>query len=314
MGGASCSPPTSPRPRSPCRACATSSTPARPGSRATAAGSRCSACRSSRSRRRRPTSGPAAAAGSAPGICIRLYAEDDFAERPEFTEPEILRTNLASVILQMTAIGLGDVARVPVRRAARLGVDPRRLRCCSRSSARSSRRSSGPRRSRRSGASSPGSVDPRLGRMVLEAERHGCVREVLVIASALSIQDPRERPAGAPRAGQRVAQPLRRRRAPTCCRSSRCGTTCASSSASCRQPVPPDVPDEFLNYLRVREWLDLFSQLRAGRRRAQHPARRPTTAHPDHVHQRCARRPALAHRDARPARAASSEGARGRAS
>ena len=80
--GGSCSPPTWPRRRSPCPASATSSTPARPASPATTGGPRCSACRSSRSPRRRPTSGPAAAAGSAPGICIRLYAEDDFAARP----------------------------------------------------------------------------------------------------------------------------------------------------------------------------------------------------------------------------------------
>ena len=134
----------------------------------------------------------------APGICIRLYAEDDFEARPEFTDPEILRTNLASVILQMTAIGLGDVARFPFveppdRHAIRDGyglldelgalqapVDgvkdgPRKLTKIGRSLARLP-------------------VDPRLGRMVLEADRLGCVREVLVIASALSIQDPRERP------------------------------------------------------------------------------------------------------------------------
>ena len=63
----------------------------------------------------------------APGICIRLYGEDDFAARPEFTEPEILRTNLASVILQMTAIGLGDVAAFPFVEPPDSAADPRRL-------------------------------------------------------------------------------------------------------------------------------------------------------------------------------------------
>ena len=63
----------------------------------------------------------------APGTCIRMYTEEDYLARPEFTEPEILRTNLASVILQMTALGLGDVCVVPVPRATRCRIDPRRL-------------------------------------------------------------------------------------------------------------------------------------------------------------------------------------------
>ena len=112
-GGASCSARTSPRRRSPCPACATWSTPASPASPATAGASRSSGCRSSRSRRPRPTSAPGAAAASRPASASASIAEEDFIARPEFTEPEILRTNLASVILQMTAIGLGDVAAFP---------------------------------------------------------------------------------------------------------------------------------------------------------------------------------------------------------
>ena len=71
------------------------------------------------------------------GIAIRLYAEEDFEARPEFTEPEILRTNLASVILQMTSLGLGDVGAVPVRRPARPAQRHAPASSCSRSSARS---------------------------------------------------------------------------------------------------------------------------------------------------------------------------------
>src|SRR5205807_3404640 len=117
----------------------------------------------------------------APGICIRLYSEEDFAGRPEFTEPEILRTNLASVILQMHAIGLGDIAAFPFldppdARAIKDGValleeigalDDDRLTKLGRRLARLP-------------------LDPRLGRMVLEAERNGCVHDVMVIAAALS--------------------------------------------------------------------------------------------------------------------------------
>ncbi|WP_232313382.1 ATP-dependent RNA helicase HrpA [Enterovibrio coralii] len=129
------------------------------------------------------------------GICIRLYSEDDFLSRPEFTDPEILRTNLASVILQMTAIGLGDIAAFPfvqppdsrnisdgVRLLEELGAmkegkskdDPKRLTDIGRALARLP-------------------IDPRLARMVLESAKLGALHEVMVIASALSIQDPRER-------------------------------------------------------------------------------------------------------------------------
>ena len=110
--GASCSPPTWPRRRYR-PGIRTSSTPARRASPATASGPRCSGCRSSRSRRRRANQRAGRCGRVSAGICIRLYAEEDFAARPAFTEPEILRTNLASVILQMTALGLGDIAAFP---------------------------------------------------------------------------------------------------------------------------------------------------------------------------------------------------------
>ncbi len=224
----------------------------------------------------------------APGICLRLFSEEDFDARPEFTDPEILRTNLASVILQMTNIGLGDVARFPFveppdRHAIRDGyglldelaalqppVDgvkdgPRELTKVGRSLARLP-------------------VDPRLGRMVLEADRLGCVREVLVIASALSIQDPRERPKDKPEQANEFHNRfkvdgsdllsivalwdyLRERQRELSGNQFR---------RMCRK--------EYLNYLRVREWMDLFSQLR---RIAGQLKIRPTTeeSHPDHIHQ-----------------------------
>ena len=165
----------------------------------------------------------------APGVCIRLYDEDEFAERPEFTEPEILRTNLASVILQMTNIGLGDVANFPfleppdrasirdgyllLEELAAIERDEQHLTTIGRRLARLP-------------------IDPRLGRMVLESERHGCAREVLVIASGLSIQDPRSDPRSSARrpTSSTTASGSTVR---TCCRWWRCGTTCAPSSASC---------------------------------------------------------------------------------
>jgi ATP-dependent helicase HrpA len=190
------------------------------------------------------------------GICIRLYSEEDFESRPEFTDPEILRTNLASVILQMAAIGLGDIPKFPF-------IDPPDARniadgltLLAELNAFKNGRITGLGRKL---ARLP--VDPRIGRMILEADRNGCVREVLIIAAALSIQDPRERPAEAQQAAddkhRRFADPdsdfvtflnlwdylAERQRE-------------LSSSAFrrlCRA--------EFLNYLRVREWQDLQGQL-----------------------------------------------------
>ena len=125
------------------------------------------------------------------GICIRLFSEEDFAERPRFTEPEIQRTSLAAVILQMAAIGLGDIEKFPFldppdRRQVRDGI--RLLEELGALGAGGKLTKLGRRL-----ADLP--VDPRMGRMVLEADRLGCADEVIVIAAALSIQDPRERPA-----------------------------------------------------------------------------------------------------------------------
>jgi ATP-dependent helicase HrpA len=195
----------------------------------------------------------------ADGICVRLYSEADFAARPAYTEPEILRTNLASVILQLAALRLGEVADFPfldppdrrqvtdgLRLLAELGAldGDHRLTPVGRQLARLP-------------------VDPRLGRMVLEADRNGCLREVTVIAAALSIQDPRERPAD-----RREAADARHARF-----ADESGSDFlaylhlwrhlqeqqkARSSSQFRKMCR----DEFLNYLRVREWQDVRQQLR----------------------------------------------------
>ena len=134
----------------------------------------------------------------ADGIAIRLYSEEDYASRPEFTDPEILRTNLASVILQMTSLGLGQIERFPfleppdsrqvtdgVRLLTELqAIDPD-------APAHLPRKRITPYG--RAIVALP--VDPRLARMLVEAERHSALKEVLVIVAALSIQDVRERPA-----------------------------------------------------------------------------------------------------------------------
>jgi ATP-dependent helicase HrpA len=237
----------------------------------------------------------------APGICIRLYDEEGFSDRPAFTEPEILRTSLASVILQMTNLGLGDVAAFPFieppdSRSIRDGyllldelgalqpvptapketapkatvavVTDRRLTKVGRQLARLP-------------------IDPRMARMVVEADRHGCVREVMVIAAALSIQDPRERPAE----HRQAADEMHRRFAVDEAASSdfiafvklwdylrarQQELTGNQFRRLCRS--------EYLNYLRVREWQDVFSQLRqvTGQLGIRAGAE---AAHPDHIHQ-----------------------------
>lgn len=129
----------------------------------------------------------------APGICIRLYDEADFNNRPEFTDPEILRTNLASVILQMLSIGLGDIEGFPFIQPP----DARYIRdgFLLLEELQSVRKHKGQLQLTPLGrqlASIP--VDPRLARMVVQAKEYGCLHETLVITAGLSIQDPRERP------------------------------------------------------------------------------------------------------------------------
>jgi ATP-dependent helicase HrpA len=221
----------------------------------------------------------------APGVCIRLYEQDDFEGRAEFTEPEILRTNLASVILQMTALGLGDIAAFPFieppdPRAIRDGVALlEELGALVPDDTGANRRltSLGRRLARLP-------IDPRLGRMVIEAERHGCVREVLVIVAALSIQDPRERPADRLPAAEEMHRRFRVDGSDFLSwvalwdhlRTQQKEMSSSAFRRMCR--------NEFLSYLRVREWQDLYSQLR---RVAGELGIRPGTdvGHPDRVHQ-----------------------------
>jgi len=197
----------------------------------------------------------------AAGVAIRLYGEEDFDGRPEFTDPEILRTNLASVILQMTALGLGDIGRFPFleppdRRNVQAGqqlleelgaVTGERLTKIGQRLARLP-------------------IDPRLGRMLLEAERLGCVRDVLVIVAALSLQDPRERP-GADQPAEQARADLAHARFKAegsdfltwlnlwrYLREQQRELSGSAFRRMCKR--------EHLHYLRVREWQEFEGQLR----------------------------------------------------
>jgi ATP-dependent helicase HrpA len=197
------------------------------------------------------------------GIAIRLYSEEDFEARPEFTDPEILRTNLASVILQMASLRLGDIARFPFveppdRRNIKAGTDLlEELGAVAAETDRPGVRLTavGKRLARLP-------IDPRLGRMILEAERLGCLRDVLVIAAALSIQDPRERPEEQRAQADQLHARFKHETSDfltwlNLWRHVKSQQRELSSSAfrrMCRR--------EHLNYLRIREWQDYESQLR----------------------------------------------------
>jgi ATP-dependent helicase HrpA len=194
----------------------------------------------------------------ADGICIRLYSEEDFESRPEFTDPEIQRTNLASVILQMAAARLGDVRTFPFVDPP----DPRAITDGTRLLEElNAFKSGGLTDIGRKMARLP--VDPRIARMILEAGKQGCAREVLIIASALSIQDPRERPADAQQkadqAHGRFAQPESDFLAFVALWDYLAGKQRELSGSAFRRLCRA----EYLNYLRVREWQDLHGQLQS---------------------------------------------------
>lgn len=198
----------------------------------------------------------------AAGICIRLYSEEDFLGRPEFTDPEILRTNLASVILQMLALGLGDIQQFPFLQKPDSRFINDGIRLLDELGALKPERKAGLQLTASGRQLSRLPVDPRLARMVLEAAKRGALDEVLVIVSALSIQDPRERPLDK----QQKADELHGRFADPdsdfsawlkLWRYLQEQQELQSSNQFrrlCKQ--------ELLNYLRVREWQDLYAQLR----------------------------------------------------
>ncbi|MFJ2824800.1 ATP-dependent RNA helicase HrpA [Streptomyces toxytricini] len=197
------------------------------------------------------------------GICIRLYSEDDFDARPEFTDAEILRTNLASVILQMTAAGLGEIEKFPFidppdHRNIRDGVQLLQELGALDPAEKDPRKRLTPLGRKLSQLP----VDPRLARMVLEADRNGCVREVMVIAAALSIQDPRERPSDKQtqadqhhaRFKDETSDFLSYLNLWRYVREQQKERGSSSFRRMCKQ--------EYLNFLRIREWQDIYSQLR----------------------------------------------------
>ena len=199
------------------------------------------------------------------GICIRLYSEEDFNNRPEFTDPEILRTNLASVILQMTALGLDDIEAFPfvdapdkrhiqdgVKLLEELGAfetvqsksgEKRRLTTIGRQLAQLS-------------------VDPRLAKMLLSAADFGSVYEVMIIVSALSIQDPRERPTEKQQASDEKHRRFADKKSDFLAFLNLWNYVQEQQKELTKNQFRRQCQKDFLNYLRIREWQDIYQQIR----------------------------------------------------
>ncbi|ART79212.1 ATP-dependent RNA helicase HrpA [Oceanisphaera avium] len=197
----------------------------------------------------------------AAGVCIRLYSEDDFNNRPEFTDPEILRTNLASVIVQMLALGLGDIAafpfvQAPERKFINDGI--RLLEELGAVSVLQNKLALTPLGKEL--ASLP--VDPRLARMVLAARELGCVKEVMIIVAALSIQDPRERPQDKQQAAAEQHQRFADTDSDFAAYINLWNYVKEQQALLSNNQFRKLCQKEFLNYLRLREWQDIYSQLR----------------------------------------------------
>ncbi len=246
----------------------------------------------------------------ADGICVRLYSEEDFDARPPFTDPEVLRTNLASVILQMAALGLGEIEAFPFleapdRRHVRDGIallhelralDPApgvwhepNPQAKTPSSPLRAWRQPHPQPKPRSPLAPLGRdlarlpIDPRLGRMVLESGRRGCAAEVAVIAAALSIQDPRERPTEQRGLADQLHARFADRSSDFLSYVNLWRYVRSLEGELSRSQVRKRCKSEFLHYLRIREWQDLVAQLEDAARELGLPLN-DAPAEPSEIH------------------------------
>jgi len=198
----------------------------------------------------------------ADGICIRLFSDEDFLSRPEFTEPEIQRTNLAAVILQMISLKLGDINQFPFIDAP----DPRFIKdgfnllqeleavSPNKNSAQFGLTPLGRQMSRLP-------VEPRISRMLLQAKKQNALREVLIIASALSIQDPRERPADKKQAADQKHKELAHEESDFLSYVNLWDAFEEQRQELTNSQLRKWCQKHFVNYMRMREWRDVHKQL-----------------------------------------------------
>ena len=194
----------------------------------------------------------------ASGVCIRLYAEEDFQQRQEFTEPEILRSSLASVILRMKALRLGEVEAFPFVDAPSPKAISDGYQLLGELGAVDARQALTPIGMQL--AKLP--IDPRMARMIVAARQTGCLREVLIIAAGLSLQDPRERPLDKQEAADRAHEKFSDER------SDFSGMLklwewfdATLKHKKSNRKLRDECHENFLSQLRLREWRDLYGQL-----------------------------------------------------
>nr|WP_024873269.1 ATP-dependent RNA helicase HrpA [Tolumonas lignilytica] len=204
----------------------------------------------------------------AAGICIRLYSELDFLGRPEFTDPEILRTNLASVILQMLALGLGDMSRFPFVEAPDVRHIKDGLRLLEELGAVSGS-IEGKQALRLTSLGRQLSripLDPRLARMVLAAPKFDCLEEILIVTSALSIQDPRERPMDKQQAADEKHRRFEDKDSDFQSFINLWHYVQEQQDSLSQNQFRKQCQKEYLAYLRLREWQDIHYQVRQATR------------------------------------------------
>ena len=199
------------------------------------------------------------------GICIRLYSEEDFNSRPEFTDPEILRTNLASVILQMTALGLDDIEAFPFVDAPDKRHIQDGIKLLEELSAFEIVRTKAGEKRQLTAAGRQLSqlpVDPRLAKMLLTAVSQGALHEVMIIVAALSIQDPRERPQEKQQASDEKHRRFADKKSDFLAFLNLWRYLQEQQKELSKNQFRRQCQKDFLNYLRIREWQDIYHQIR----------------------------------------------------
>jgi len=193
----------------------------------------------------------------AEGICIRLYSHDDYLARPEFTEPEIMRTNLSAVILQMTALKLGDIEDFPfleppedkmIRDGKTMLHEVNALDKAGKLTDMGKKLAQFP-------------TDPKLARMLLAAHDEGCLTEVAIIVSALSVQDPREKPADKMQQADAKHAAFRHPESDFLTLLNIWNTFEVQKKHLSNSKLRKYCSDNFLSYLRMREWFDIHAQI-----------------------------------------------------
>ncbi|WP_240642693.1 ATP-dependent RNA helicase HrpA [Pseudidiomarina mangrovi] len=200
----------------------------------------------------------------AAGVCIRLYSEEDFLARPQYTDPEILRTNLAAVILQMTAARLGDIRKFPFidRPDERYINDGLNLLQELHAIKSAPRRGKGPQLTALGQQLAQLPVDPRLARMIIAARDTGAVQEALVVTAALSIQDPRERPQQFQQKASELHARFHDKESDFVSYLKLWQYVHELEKSLSKNQFRKRLKEEFIHFLRIREWQDVYTQLR----------------------------------------------------